>query len=209
MHQLHYVAMLFFAIYLEKMKLVCAESEPGIDALGAKVSDGVAQIPPWAIKLQQGFKVLKTEVKGVMEEQQRLNEQQQRIADSQTMQAKLDKAIERSALITQEETSKSAIVQRWQHHETQHRHMRHRTGEPALHDASNYTNGASSSCPKLRTGHVIYLEPAYFSFGYYVDISILDDTGRKVRVGHVNAAVFNWHSKLYLTDANGKVRRRE
>ena len=52
---------------------------------------------------------------------------------------------------------------------------------------------------------VIYLEPVYFSFGYYVDISILDDTGRKVRVGHIKAALFDLHSKMYLTDVNGQV----
>jgi hypothetical protein len=200
--------MILFAICLETTKQAQAQSEFGIKSLGPKapeIADESSDIPPWGLKLQQRFNALKTEVDGVMKEQQRLNEQQQRLADSETMQAKMEKAIERSAHLSEEERSKSASVKKWQNHESQRRHSRHRTGEPALHDLSNHTTGTVSSCPNLRMGHVIFLEPRFFTFGYYVDISILDVIGRKVRVGHVQAAMFNWHSKLYLTDVNGQV----
>lgn len=170
------------------------------DNSGTPVSD--QSVPKWALKLMKEFKALKLKVGAIDEEQRRMQEEEHRLAKIERVQSKLHTAIQRSEAVAVAEKSRSNQIHSWRYNQPHTRHNRHRNGGL---NVANDTTTLTKSCPQIRTGPKMFLDPVFFSIGYYVDISIADDTGRKVRVGHTASQLFDLHSTMYLTDMNGQV----
>lgn len=196
-------AMLFRVLLVFSLMKFVSSAETEIDAgLDADFSH-LKSAPPWALKLINGFKALESKVQVIDEEQKRMHAEERDLAASQKTQSKLQAAIERSEKVAGDEKTSYKKIQRWRHHQVQHRHNRHRDGGL---DSLNRTTALSTSCPRIRTGKTVFVNPVLFSVGYYVDVSIASEPGPKIRVGHMKSLLFDLHSTMYLTDVHGQVR---